>query len=204
MQETTNHSNRRLLGIVGVAVFAAGLGISSAASAAAAADNPVAMSSLLQTEQDQADQLPLTDGQPFADGLGLVSESSRLAGETSTTQFWIVMDQDNKVCLVSRFKSDGWSSISCVTPEVFQTRGVSNLFQSDKDYTEAYLAPDGLSPAIVPSGLAEMESGLIIGDSRGASEPLTFAAGDASQKARGAAPQIEMRLLHPDAEVPAE
>jgi len=204
MKRESKRNKRRLLGIVGVAVFAVGLGASSAASAASAAGNPVAMSSLLQGDQTPADLLPEEDGQPFAEGLGLVNETSRLIGENEDARFWIVLDEESKVCLVSLFVSDGWSTISCVTAQDFQSRGVSSLHYSPDDYVEAYLAPDGLRPAAIPNGLDALDSELIVGDSRGGHDAIEFSADKASATARGIPPQIQMPLLHPDPDGPAE
>lgn len=187
---------KQSLAIVAVAAFALTLGAGSTAAMASTSGNPVAMSAVLATEQSPVDVLPTEDGEPFADGLGLVGTSSRSLGSTDTFSYWVVLDSDANVCLVGQFLGDGSSTITCTTPEDFQKGGIASLQYSETGYAEAYLAPDGLQARDIPAGLEELESGLISGDSRTASEDsVTFDAGDG---ARGRIVETtEMQLLHP-------
>lgn len=186
---------RQPLVLAAVAVFALTLGAGSTAAMASAGGNPVAMTTLLTNKQSAEDVLPTEDGAPFGEGMGLVNTSSRALGSTETSKYWIVLDTDSNVCLVGQFISDGWSTVTCTTAEHFQKSGISSLQYSDDDYAEAYLAPDGLQLRQVPTGLEQLESGLITGDSRASSDALVFAGGDG---ARGRiAESTEIQLLHP-------
>ncbi|WP_145985710.1 hypothetical protein [Microbacterium phyllosphaerae] len=186
---------KQTLAIAAVAAFALTLGAGSTAAMASVGGNPVAMSTVLASDQTPEDRLPSEDGQPFADGMGLVNETSRSLGGTETTNYWIVLDADANVCLVGKFTSDGFSTITCTTPENFQKGGISSLQYSETGYAEAYLAPDGLQAREIPVGLEQLDSGLISGDSRAAAEDaLTFDSGDG---ARGRIAEItEVQLLH--------
>lgn len=194
------YASRGMLAIASVALFSLCLGFSSTAAATTADGNPLAMSSILSTDQSKEDLLPKEEGGPFADGLGLVEASSRSLGSTGEAKYWLVVDQEQNLCLVTQFISDESSSITCAPTKSFQTLGMSSLIFSEENYSEAYLAPDGLTVETLPPGLTEIESGLIVGDSRGADDTLVLSGGDSVTRSSGSGSlteSVELKLLHP-------
>jgi hypothetical protein len=109
--------------------------------APAVSDTPIDLS-LLSTDQLPADILPDAMSQAQQDG-NIDPTSTHLLGENSTGTVWVALDNTGQVCvIVSVAQIEGLGSVSCSTPDQFNTQGISVITGSPDVAVEAYLVPD--------------------------------------------------------------
>lgn len=181
-----------------VAMFGVGFAATSAwAASPAASSMPEAYLRVLARAATEVDQLPVErDGVPYADGAGLLYDTSRFLGSTDHAEYWVVANELGHICLVIALTQNGDSSMACVTKDRFGREGVAGAVTSLRDgeergYAEGYLVPDSLHFASIPGGLGEVSANLVGGDSRGQKGTLT------SRTENGDA-EMDMQLIHPN------
>lgn len=172
--------NRAAVSATALAIAASGALAFGATSAwAAGIPGPTGLLGVLAAPAGAKDLLPAdSDGGRYFEGTGLRYESTRHLGTVANATFWAAIDERDHVCLVEVLTATGDAAMSCVTPERFAKSGVSISVASTRDnvevdYTEAYLVPDSLRFADLPSGLSMLADNLVAGDSRGRGGPLT-------------------------------
>lgn len=190
-----------------VAMFGLGFGATTAWAASPAGNaSPNAYLRVLSEPASAEDQLPEErEGVPYGEGMGLRHDTSRYLGSDGNAQYWVVVHEQGRICLVNVLTATGDSSMVCVTRDRFAREGVSGAVTSfgvadeEKGYAEAYLVPDSLRFVAVPEGLNAVSDSLVAGDSR------SQTAGDSrNQKGtlraatKDGNAQLQMQLIHPD------
>ena len=136
-------------------------------------------------------------GVPYAEGAGLLYDTSRYLGTDGNAEYWVVEHEKDRICLVNVLTTTGDSSMVCVTEDQFRSSGVSGAVTSlgvadeEKGYAEGYLVPDSLHFVDVPRGLTAISGNLVAGDSRDQKGTLTSTTGNGKA-------QLQIQLIHPD------
>lgn len=98
--------------------------------------------SVLTAAQSPVDTLPAGMEQAQQDG-NINPATTHLLGENSTGTVWVALDYTGQVCLiVSVAQIEGLGSVSCSTPDQFNSQGISVMTGSPDTSVEAYLVPD--------------------------------------------------------------